>query len=124
MYKFANNKKNKLTIITIVSIISLSIIGFIIGCSSNATKNNETTTNIQMMGPSYEMTIHEYIINEYFTRYDFSHYEETIKNNTQIMTKSGKFDVYLATIFIIPNMHLFTDVSLYVEIINDAEYQG
>ncbi len=93
----------------------------LLGCSRGPV-GNDTTINESdySRGVTYEKTAHEYIMLEYFKRYDFSHYKDTIESNSASFVIDGEFDKNLATEFIIKNLHLFTDSFLYSTIVIEA----
>ena len=71
-------------------------------------------------GQSYTMTMHEWIMLEYTKRYCFAHYESTILANSHLFLIDGEVDEYLATKFVIDNLHLFGDSLLYAQVLNEA----
>lgn len=71
-------------------------------------------------GKSYDLTMHEYIVYEYLTRYNFKHFPSILKKNEHNFVQGNKFLVGPATTFIVENLDLFTDAKLAKQIYNEA----
>ena len=113
----------RIQLIFVYVIIFFSIIS-IKSCKSQLCIGKQVDTQNLLL--PYEVTYHEYIITEYFSRYSTSHYGQTLLDNKDSFVvdevSGDSFDHYLAQKFIIDNFHLFADSLLFQTVVDEASF--
>ena len=109
-------KKNSFFLISLI--VVLLIFAVIISCENLV---NDDSNLFKTYTEGYETTIHEYVLYEYFSRYDSSHYVDILLENSHSFIKDNEIEYYLLSEFIIENLHLFTDAKLFEEIISESK---
>ena len=100
----------------IISLITLMVAGLVIGCSDFVTKSKSTQQD-----NTFEITIHEYLLKEFWKRYDFSKIENAISENHHLLVnRSGSIDEYLTIKFFADNIESFRDDLLFADIAKKA----
>ena len=107
-----------LTIFGVLFLVGLSLV-LLNSCTNQVTQQIVDKLPQNTKG-NYEKTIHEFVIFEYFTKYDFSHFIDTFRANKQYFLDDNQVNYEKLTAFIIENFYLFSDYELYEEIINQA----
>ena len=105
--------KRRITTSIVLTVATISIFLYVISCSNSITKNESTQENSK----SYQLTIHEEIILEYQKRYNKDHYEQIFRDFIQEQNSlRSKVDANEVIKFIVDNLHLFADSTLYAEV--------
>jgi len=94
--------------------------GITINNHANVFINSNCWTAPLCSKPDTTVGIHDFILTEYFKRYDSSHFLKTFRVNMHQFIVNDAIDYALATKFVVENIELFSDSSLYDEVLNKA----
>jgi len=108
--------------VVLLFVILLLGVGVAVGCS-----NTNTGPDVDVYGKptrgngtTYSSAF-EYIVLEYKARYDNSHYENVLSNNSHLFIKNGEIAYDLAIEFVIKNIQMFSNATLYATIVEEAK---
>jgi hypothetical protein len=110
-------KKTLLRTTILMLLLTIIILG---GCTKGQTFESEVEPNISPGRTGFEITPHTYIVSEYDSNYNTSHYKQVLIDNEEAYTINDTIDIKLLTKFIIENTELFADTLLYSQIVYDT----
>jgi len=109
-------RKNKKELIITVLLIALLIVGLVIGCANQLTKSDVNNPNSKVNN----FETYEYVISNYLKKYDTSHYKDVLNNNPKLVASARSGNFYEVMTFIVENIDLFSDSSLFQELVEEA----
>jgi hypothetical protein len=101
-----------------ISLLTIILFSFTVSCKESLTDAHHLP--IQASPNGYTMTMHEYIMNEFMSRFDIEGFHDLLGNDAFFQSVTDTTNVYEIIKYFADNIELFLDSSLFDEILIEA----